>query len=111
MSDLNAKQVYEMGSGETRLVSVDYRGKLDTGELLTGTPTVTISPSGPTISNEAVNTAALTIAGETVAIGQAVQFKITGVTAGTTYTITTKCGTDSTPAQLALECRLTLVGV
>lgn len=108
---LDALQVGLIAAGETRIVSVDYRGKLDSGELLTGTPTVTISPSGPTISNESVNAAALTINGETVAIGQAVQFKITGVTAGVTYNITTVCSTDSTPAQVALEGRLRLVGV
>lgn len=105
---VEAPQVHTMEAGETRIISVDYRGKLDSGELLTGAPTVSVSPSGPTISNEAVNTSSLTINGETVAAGEAVQFKITGATAGTTYTITTKCGTDATPAQEALEGTLTL---
>lgn len=94
-----APQRQTMSAGETRLVSVDFTGKLDSGELLTGAVTTAISPSGPTISNAAVSTAELTINGETVAIGQAVQFKITSVTAGTTYTVTVTVGTDSTPAE------------
>lgn len=94
-----APQRQTMSAGETRLVSIDFTNKLDSGELLTGSVTTTVSPTGPTISNAAVSTAALTINGETVAIGQAVQFKITGVTAGTTYVVTVTVGTDSTPAE------------
>jgi hypothetical protein len=63
------------------------------------TLTTSISPSGPTISNAAVSTAALTINDETAAIGQAVQFLITGVTANTTYTVVITVSTNSTPAQ------------
>lgn len=94
-----APQRQTMSAGETRLVSVDFTGKLDGGELLTGAVTTAISPSGPTISNAAVSMSALTINGETVAIGQAVQFKITGTTAGTTYAVTITVATNSTPAE------------
>lgn len=94
-----AHQIQTMSAGETRLVSVDFSAKLDAGELLTGAVTTAISPSGPTISNAAVSTADLTINGVTVITGQAVQFKITGVAAGTDYAVTITVGTTSSPAE------------
>jgi hypothetical protein len=97
-------------AAEVRNAAVSFVGKLDSGELLTGTPTVTVSPSGPTLSNKAVNTAQLTIDGQTVAIGQAVQFSVSGGTAGTSYVITVQCGTTATPAQtLEAFCNLKVV--
>lgn len=94
-----APQRCTMSAGEARLVSVDFTNKLDSGELLTGTVTTAVSPSGPTVSNAAVSTQALTINGVTVTIGQAVQFKITSVTAGETYVVTMTVATNSTPAE------------
>lgn len=90
-------------ASEVRNVAVSFSGKLDDGELLTGTPTVTeVSPSSPqalSFSNIAVNTAALTINGVTVPIGEAVQFSLSGGVANTAYTIKIAVGTDATPAQ------------
>lgn len=94
-----APQRCTMSAGETRLVSVDFSEKLDSGELLTGSVTTSINPTGPTISNQAVSTGSLTINGATVITGQAVQFKITGVTAGEQYVVTMTVATNSTPAQ------------
>ena len=88
-----------MDSGATRNVQVGFLDKLDSGELLSGTPTVTVSPTGPTISNVGRNTTALTIDGESHAINQAVTYTITGGTAGVEYTYTVTCATDATPAQ------------
>lgn len=97
------------GASEVRNCAVDFSRKLDVGESLTGTPTVTISPTGPTLSDKAVNTSALTINGDVVPIGSAVQFKVTGGTAGV-YTITATCGTTATPAQtLEVRCSLEIV--
>lgn len=99
MSDL-APQVHEMTTTETRLVSVGFINKLESGELLTGTPTVAEeTTSDLTITNKAVNTSTLTIDGVSHAAGQAVQFLVTGVVAGTLYSIDILCGTDATPAQ------------
>ena len=87
------------------MCSVSFEGKLDSGELLTGTPTVLeVGTSDLTLANKAVSTGSLTINGATVATGQAVQFTATGFTGGRTYTIRLSAGTDATPAQ-------TLVGV
>ena len=97
--------------GETRNFAVSFAGELDSGEVLTGTPTVAEqTTSDLTIENKAVNTAALTINGKTVAIGNAVQFKVSAqLAAGSeredesvatgTYKIKITVGTDATPAQ------------
>ena len=88
---------------EVRNVAVSFSGKLDSGELLTGTPTVTeVDPSSPqalTFSNIAINTAILTINDIPTPIGEAVQFKVSGGVANAVYVIKIMCGTDSTPAQ------------
>lgn len=105
MSTVKAIQLNCQAEGETRLHAISFVGKLDSGELLTGTPTITeVTNSYLTITNKAVNTAVLTINGNSVAIGQAVQCLITGVQDGITHEVKIVVGTDSTPAQ-------TLVGV
>jgi hypothetical protein len=95
----------EMSAGAARNVAIDFTDKLDTGELLTGTPTITeVTTSDLTLSNKAVSTASLTILGETVAIGKAVQFK---VSAGSgllgQYTVRITVSTDATPAQTFVD--------
>jgi len=95
-----AKQIQCKTASEVRVAAVSFQGKLDSGELLTGTPTVVeVTTSDLTLGDKAVSTTALTIDGTSNAIGEAVVFSITGGTAGTAYTIKVTCGTDSTPAQ------------
>ena len=74
---------------------------LDSGELLTDTPTVTeVTTSELTISNVVVSTAELTINGAAVAVGEAVQFKVIGQLAGTgSYKLLITAVTDSMPAR------------
>ena len=88
---------------EVRNVAASFSNKLDSGELLTGTPAVVeanaSSPQALTFSNIAVSTAILTINGVSTPIGEAVQFKVSGGVAGTLYEIIINCGTDATPAQ------------
>ena len=77
--------------------AVSFLGKLDAGELLTGTPTVTAAVgSGLTLSNKTVNSEAITINSVSHAIGQAVQFKVdaTAATAGE-WAIDITCATDN----------------
>jgi hypothetical protein len=102
-----APQRYRIKRGSVRLVSIDCRGWLESGETLTGTPTITIAPSSgtpPTLSNKAVNTGALTINGQSVGIGQALQCLVTTTSSTTvgSYTITAQCGTNATPAQTVI---------
>lgn len=87
--------------GDTDIGSIDYQDYLDSGELLTGTPTVVeVTSSDLTLGNKAVSTAALTIRGRTSAIGQAVQFSVLGQAAGTKYRIRVTATTTSTPARV-----------
>lgn len=85
----------------TRNVAVSFADMLDDSELLTGTPTITEqTTSDLTLSNKVVNTAQLTINSVTVAIGEAVQFNVTGGTvANSPYSIKISVATDATPAQ------------
>lgn len=105
MSEITAEQSNPMTISEIRLCSVSFVGKLDEGELLTGTPTID-AVAGLTFSNASVSTAILTINNKSVPIGQAVQFKVVATAIGS-YTIPVACGTDSTPAQ-ALRGKLPL---
>ncbi len=67
---------------------VSGAGRLRSGELFTGTPTVTeLTTSDLTIDNVAVSTSELTIDGVAVPAGQAITFRASGHVAGTTYRI------------------------
>jgi len=102
-----APQRNTMAVGATRNFAVSFADKLDTGELLTGTPTIVDnSPSSPevlTITNKAVSVAELTINGATVPIGEAVQFSLSGQASGVSYTIKITVSTDATPAQVLVD--------
>ena len=95
-----ATERQEKTASAVRNIAVSFVGKLDDGELLSGTPTVSeLVTTDLTITNEGVNTAELTISGKSVPIGQAVQFSVAGGTAGRSYKITISVATDSTPSQ------------
>ena len=86
----------EMIVGETRTFSISFRKMLDSGELLTGVPTVIEQvTSDLTITNKAVSTAALTIDRVSNAIGEAVQYKVSDqVVSGSVYTVKITVATD-----------------
>lgn len=99
-----APQINEKKVSEVRNAAVSFSGLLDSGEVLTGTPTVLVtdpteSPETLTLSDKVVNTAAIVVNGVTTAIGNAVQFSVSGGTANTEYTIQLSCDTDATPTQ------------
>lgn len=102
MTIIYCPQVHTQYPGETRVHSVDFQDALDSGVLLTGTPTVVDanlpSPEVLTLGNKAVNATSLTINGRSCAAGQAVQFTLACNTAGS-YSILVSCGTDGTPAE------------
>ena len=93
------------GVGETSNFSVSFVGALDSGELLTGTPTATeVTTSDLTIRNVAVSTAALVINDISVETGKAVQCKVIGqLKANAPYMIRITAVTDSTPAQTKIR--------
>ena len=103
MTENTARGINYKTASEERNVAIDFSGKLDSGELLTGTPTIVeVGSSDLTLSNKVVNTSTLTINGESTVAGEAVQFKVTGGSANTKYTIKISCSTDATPTQVLL---------
>lgn len=95
-----AAQTLYLGAGATDVFAVAFDKYLDSGELLTGTPTVVeVDTSDLTLGNKAVSTGSLTILGRTVATGKAVQFSASGATAGTTYRVRVTATTDASPAR------------
>ncbi len=96
MDDL-ANEVVIQIVGETRTWGYNFSNlPLQSGVTLTGTPTITVSPSGPTLSGKSVNSSATTVNGVTVAAGLAAQVTVAGVTAKQDYLLTfTVATTDS----------------
>jgi len=79
---------WEASVGDVDHAAIDCTPYLDDGETVSGTPTVVEQDSGDlTISNIAASVAALTILGETVAIGKAIQFTFSGQQIRTTYVL------------------------
>jgi len=99
---LKLDQIQRMSVGDTEMAAIDYQDHLDAGELLTGTPTILEQGSTDlTLGNKVVSTAALTILGSTVSIGQAVQFSVTGSSnsTGKLYEVRVTTVSDSTVAR------------
>ena len=96
MGAITASQQPPTAAGDVRNGSCSFAGQLDSGELLTGTPTVEEqTTSDLTITSEAVSTEALTINGISVAAGEAVQFTFSGMTtANSPYTLKVTVSTD-----------------
>ena len=90
-----APQSHLITTDETRNIAIDCRGYLDTGELLSGTPTITeVTTTVLTLASKAVSTAELTINGATVAIGEALQLSVAASAIGT-YSVKFICSTDA----------------
>ena len=100
-----------VSSDAVEVVAVDESFELDSGETLTGTPTVTeIDTSDLTITNKALNTSSMTINGNTAAVSCAVLFKISGQKAGKLYHIKYTVATTSNPSRtlawiVRIQCR------
>ena len=107
-----AQPILYMAPTSTRDIAVSFVYTLSGDELLTGTPTVTISTGGPTISGAAINSALLKIqtpdTPHYAQAGQAITFRATasGVSVAT-YTVTMSCATVG--GQLITGCALIVV--
>lgn len=97
-----ATEILEKQPGESIVYAVDFTPLLRKDasgvltETLSGTPTVTFTPVGLTIASEAVNSAAIVKqdgSGDEIAIGAAVQFRVSGGTDQVKYTGEVSCGT------------------
>lgn len=106
-----APQRHKKTVSEARLVSVDMRGVLEAGELLTGTPTIVeVTTTDLTLTSKQVNTNPVTINGAVCVAGQAVQFKVAGGVAGTNYVIRITVGTAGNPTQtLVVSLKLSVI--
>lgn len=87
--------------GEENLLSVSYDGRLESGEVLTGTPTaIEKTTSDLTITNVSVSSTALIINNKSVAAGRAIQCFVVGhIVVNAPYTVNFTATTDSSPAQ------------
>lgn len=102
-------EIWSKGASEVRNAAISFAGKLDSGELLSGSPTVSAT-TGITIASADKNATTITIDGESVIANKAVTFRVSGGTAGSSYTITTTCATDaSVPQTLICTVRLLVV--
>lgn len=103
-----APQRHTKSAGESRAVAVSFKGLLNDGELLTGTPTVVeVTTTDLTLSSKAVNGSSIRVNNDTCVAGQAVQFLVAGGVAGSNYQIKITVGTNASPAQV-LVVRLSL---
>lgn len=97
MTSLSAQPTLYKTPGDVLPIAVSFAGDLTSGDLLTGTPTVAVSPSGPTPSAASLNTSDMRIEIDDnkhyARAGQAVLFTMSGGTAGVTYTVTVTCST------------------
>src|SRR5687767_4566394 len=94
-------------SGATEKGALSFKGKLDDGVLLTGTPTVTAAavepyvtdppdlPSVLTITSYSVTEVGKEIDNRNVAPGRAVTWSAAGGTNGQIYKFTITCATDA----------------
>lgn len=94
-----APEVHQVTTLEVRNVSVDFSGKLDTGETLTGTPTAAVeeSSSGIVINNVQKNASTVEINGSSVAANKAIQFRLdaTGAAIDNIFHVTISCLTSA----------------
>ena len=85
------RQRWCVSEGDQDTGSISYVDILDEGELLQGTPTVTeVGTSDLSLQNPRISTTELTILGERVPPGMAVQFEFAGQLEGVTYRVRVK---------------------
>lgn len=105
-----AQEIGEYAPHETRRTVAAFDNALVDGVTLTGTPTVNEqTTSDLTIADVALNSAAVTVYRDGVAVSVAanlaVVFSITGGTAGKPYTVRVTATTTGTPAEtLSMDC-------
>ncbi len=94
MSELSCPKVQRKAPTAVRNVAVNFTDWLDQGEIITGTPTVSVSPSGPTLSAASANAWRRIVDGRTCQPGTVVAFTVSGGTAGVTYVVTITASTS-----------------
>lgn len=98
MSVLTAREILFHEPGESVLRYIDFTYVMPSAETLTGTPTVAAQEgSGLTLGSPVVNTATITEleTGRVIAIGKAVQVRMSDGVSGTDYILEVSCATAS----------------
>lgn len=99
MSSIAAQPTLTKTTTDVLPILASFAKDLTRGDLLTGTPTVAVSPSGPTLSSASINSTAKAVElpdggiDHTAKAGQAVEFTMSGGTDGQAYTVTVTCAT------------------
>lgn len=106
MSGVVCKQVLTKQPAESLLYGVSFAPLLDSGETISSVTSVTEATGDLTIASEAVNAATFTdIDGNTVAIGEGVQFRVSGGTDGEQYRLEIIVATSSSNTR-EVDCLL-----
>lgn len=98
MAANTAPETPSVPEGATRNVKVSFQGQLDSGELLSGTPSVAeVTTTDLTITGKALNSETITVNEDTgVLASQAVIFTVTGFDVDNSpYTIKITVDTDA----------------
>ena len=92
-----ALETLEKQPSESIKYAIDFTNLLKSGETLsTLTSVLEVGTSGLTLSEKAINTAAITKrSGQEIAIGKGIEVRIAGGSAGTTYRIEAIAATSS----------------
>lgn len=98
-SELVARQRFTQTPNEVRTVTVGFKDLLESGELLTGTVTVTPTPATMTCASPIRNASSVVIDGETYLANQAIQFSASAGVEGQVYLILISVATNGSPAQ------------
>lgn len=96
-SNITAPQTYYKTPGEVLNVQCDFTPLLRQGEVLTGTPSATVSGSDAVLtkSNVAITTTVTLILDKTVDPAKAITFTVSAGTNGVTYSVLVSCGTST----------------
>lgn len=81
-------------AGETLNAAIDMTERLASGETLS-TPTITANSTTITLGSPTVNATTTNVLGNSVAVGKAILFSVSGGTAGTEYEISISCTSSS----------------
>jgi len=99
------EDIWNKSVGDVDIGSINMSDYLDAGELCASVTVDEITTNHLTIANKVVSTAELIIKGETVPIGEAIQFSYSGMQASTEYKLAIAVTTDSTPARVENFCQ------
>lgn len=102
-------QLPPISVGAIELIAIDFGPWLDSGETLSGTPTVAEQTTTDlTFTGAAVNSSALVILGTSVPAGEAVSVKVSGQKSGVTYRVLVTVDTSAGRREV-VEIRFTAV--